>query len=308
MNTLPRILVIGGSGFVGRHLCQHLAPHQVQITVSTRQMFREAPPAWPGVNWVHTPRLEGEALEHLIRGHDVVIHLAAILHGSAAEFDALHVQLPQRLAACCAASGVRHLIHVSAIGADPDGPSMYQRSKGRGEAVLKDIANQTGLPLTILQPSVIFGEDDQFMNTFARLLRYAPFVPLAGAQTRFQPVWVEDVAQALTLLALAPAQGVSVYEACGPEVFTLAELVRHAGRWSGCERPVLALPHELGKLQALLMECLPGKTLMSRDNVDSMRVDNVATGRWPGLQALGIQAAALDQVFKLSAATTRSPS
>jgi NADH dehydrogenase len=147
---------------------------------------------------------------------------------------------------------------------------------------------QRGLELTILRPSVIFGAEDRFLNLFARLQKVFPLMPLAGASARFQPVWVGDVARALVHCLDDRRTIGQTYECAGPHVYTLAELVRLAGRLSGHPRPVLPLPEALGRLQALVMECLPGEPLMSRDNIASMRVPNVASGQLPGLQALGI--------------------
>ena len=154
------------------------------------------------------------------------------------------------------------------------------------------------LQLTVLRPGVIFGADDAFINLFASLQAIAPVVPLAGARTRFQPVWVQDVAQAV-VHALQHRDTIGqVYELVGPQIFSLKELVQHAGRWAGHPRPVFALPEAMAYLQALVMEMLPGAPLMSRDNLASMQVDNIAAGELPGLDALGVSAAArLDSVF-----------
>jgi NADH dehydrogenase len=300
---MKRILVLGGAGFVGRQLCRALANAPVQVTVPTRQDVSHHAALFPHVQWVHCDVTDPAALSGLLSQQDIVINLVARLHGDDHAFDELHVRFPHQLALACARAGVSHLVHVSAIGANPQGPSLYQRSKGRGELALNEVSMQTGLPITLLRPSVIFGEEDQFIRTFARLQRFAPCVPLACAHTRFQPVWVHDVAQALVQLALSAPGQARVLEACGPDVFTLAELVRHAGRWAQCARPVLPLPRPVGWLQALVMEALPGKTLMSRDNVDSMRVDNVASGHLPGIQTLGIEPSPLSSVFPLHNAT-----
>jgi len=200
------------------------------------------------------------------------------------------------LARACEASGLRRIVHISALGASPGSPSMYQRSKARGEAVMLS----TGLDVTVLRPSVIFGAEDKFLNTFARLQQVFPVIPLAAAGARFQPVWVEDVADAV-VHCLQDADTVGqIYEVCGPEVFTLRQLVELAGRYAGVNggkgRPVMALPAALGRLQARLMELAPGEPMLSRDNLDAMASDNVATGKLPGLQALGIHPAALDAI------------
>jgi len=224
-----------------------------------------------------------------------VVNLVAILHGSAADFERVHVELPQRIAAACRAAGVARLVHVSALGVAADAPSNYLRSKARGEQVLRE----SGLALTVLRPSVIFGAEDRFLNLFAGLQALAPLMPLGGADSRFQPVWVEDVARAqVCALLRGPGGGVPpVVECAGPAVHTLAELVRLAGRWSGHERPIVPLPAALTRLQAALLERAPGPTMMSLDNVASMQVPNVASGSLPGLADLGIEPTPMDAVM-----------
>jgi uncharacterized protein YbjT (DUF2867 family) len=184
-------------------------------------------------------------------------------------------------------------VHVSALGAVDSAPSRYLRSKAAGERVLR----KAPLDLTLLRPSVIFGEHDRFINLFARLLSVFPVLPLAGANARFQPVWVEDVARAVVTCLDTPSSVSQTIECVGPTQYTLAELVRLTGRWSGHARPVLPLPEFAGRLQAMAMECLPGEPLMSRDNIDSMRVPNVASGSLPGLTTLGIEASAIESVM-----------
>ena len=283
-----QILVLGGSGFVGHHLCHALSQHGHRVTVPTRRMPARSVQMLPGVSVVSANVHDAQALCQLVQGHDAVVNLVAILHGSAAAFEQVHVRLPETLARVCAESGVRRLVHVSALGANPQGPSMYQRSKGRGEVLLQAAAERGELDLTLLQPSVIFGRDDRFINLFTQLQRVFPVMPLAGARTRFQPVWVGDVVQAL-VQTLAQRRTIGhTYELAGPDVLSLRELVQLVGRHGGCLRPVLPLPHAVGWLQALAMEWLPGPTLMSRDNLASMAVDNVASGHRPGLSALGV--------------------
>ena len=291
-----KVLVLGGSGFVGRALLEALQRDGHRATVPTRRArsARELGPL-PGVTVVVGDVLnEAGLLERLLPGHDAVVNLIAILHGDAAAFERAHVELPTKLARACRATGVTRLVHISALGADPahgdSAPSLYLRSKSRGEAVLHAAG---GLQLTVLRPSVIFGADDRFLNLFAQLQRVLPVLPLAGAQARFQPVWVEDVARAVLGCLRDPATTGQTYELCGPDVLTLRQLVQLAGRASGHARPVLPLPPALARWQARLMELLPGPTLMSRDNLDSMRVDNIASKHLPGLNALGIMPASV---------------
>jgi uncharacterized protein YbjT (DUF2867 family) len=242
----------------------------------------------PGVTVVQADVHDAKQLQTLVHGHDVVINLIAILHGTEEEFTHAHVTLPASLARACHAENVTRLIHISALGADVHGPSMYQRSKARGELALLSAAQKAPLGLTLLRPSVIFGKDDKFINLFASLQKVFPVMPLAGAHTRFQPVWVHDVAQAIVHCVNTSSTEGQVYELCGPDILTLTELVQLAGRWVGKERPVISLPYAIGWLQSLLMEFAPGPTLMSRDNLDSMKVNNIATPHALGLRSLGI--------------------
>ena len=290
--STPRVLVLGGSGFVGRHVCEQLNRLGWQITVPTRRAVNAASvQSLPGLTVIEASVHQEADLARLMPGHDAVVNLVAVLHGNEKRFEQVHVQLPGKIASAMKKAGVQRLVHVSALGADPQGPSMYQRSKARGETVL----HNAGLQLTILRPSVIFGAEDKFLNLFADLQAVAPFMPLAGSGTRFAPVWVADVARAVAVCLQKPDTIGQTYELCGPDVLTLGELVKKAGQWAGVNhgrgRPVVGLPMWVGWLQAAAMEMAPGEPLMSRDNLASMKVDNVATGQLPGLAALGIQAA-----------------
>jgi NADH dehydrogenase len=286
--TPQKILVLGGSGFVGRHVCSRLSLQYHQVTVPTRRLPARHIQMMPGVSVVQADVHDAQQLQALVHGHDVVINLIAILHGTEDEFNQAHVTLPANLARACQAEHVTRLIHISALGADVHGPSMYQRSKARGELALLAAAAKAPLGLTLLRPSVIFGKDDQFINLFAKLQKVFPVMPLAGAHTRFQPVWVHDVAQAIVHCVNTPSTEGHLFELCGPDILTLAELVQLAGHWVGKERAVIPLPYAIGWLQALLMEFAPGPTLMSRDNLDSMKVNNIASPDALGLPALGI--------------------
>ncbi|MDP2825901.1 MAG: complex I NDUFA9 subunit family protein [Sulfuritalea sp.] len=185
-------------------------------------------------------------------------------------FARAHVELPQKIAAAARAAGVRRVLHVSALQAAADAPSGYLRSKAAGEAVLQ----AAGLDLTIFRPSVIFGPGDAFLTLFARMARIVPFFPLAGANARFQPVWVEDVAAAVAdSLQHSESIGAS-YDLCGPQQYSLRELVSYAASVSGHPRLVVGLPEAIAWLQAWAMEFIPNGP-MTRDNVRSMRVASV---------------------------------
>jgi NADH dehydrogenase len=311
-------LVLGGTGFVGRSLVGRLISDHgaggLSLTIPSRHPPRaKALAMMPGVTLVNADVHDDATLQRLVSsGVDAVVNLVAVLHGNEAQFQRVHVELPRRLARACHAAGVRRLVHVSALGVPeagaPEAPSRYLASKAAGEAALHAAAGEYGLDLTVLRPSVIFGADDQFMNLFARLQLVAPVMPLAGAQARFQPVWVEDVACGLARCLSHRATLGLTFECAGPQEYRLADLVRLAGRWSGHERPIVQLPAWVGRLQAGLLSLLPGEPLMSADNLASMQVPNVASGRRPGLAELGIaQPATLASVMQGSLSGLQVP-
>jgi NADH dehydrogenase len=291
------LLILGGTGFVGRSVCGLLVDRSgggsAQIVVPSRRPERAKHlQSLPTLRLVDADVHDEAQLTALLRGRDAVINLVAILHGNEAQFERAHVALPRTLAKACAAAGVKRVIHVSALGAGPNAPSRYLRSKTAGEAVLSG----AGLALTVLRPSVIFGEHDSFLNLFAQLQSVFPVMPLAGADARFQPVWVQDVAAAIVKCLDDDSTIGKTFELAGPQVLTLKQLVQAAGRYAGHVRPVIGLPDALGNLQALAMEMMPGVPLMSRDNLASMRVPNVASGKLPGLAQLGITASTIEAV------------
>ena len=296
---MKKIVITGATGFVGRNVCERLFAQDAgcRLVVPTRRISNgRALQILPTVDLVECDVHDPQALTALLAGADALVHLVAILHGSADDFDRVHVQLPRRLAAACARVGLRRVVHISALGVGLQAPSNYLRSKAAGEAVWEQALAETGGDLTILRPSVIFGAEDRFTNLFARLQRLFPVMPLAGASARFQPVWVGDVAQAVVnSLQQRPGPG-SIIECAGPEQMTLQQIVQRVGSMAGCRRPVLPLPEVAGRLQAAMMGLLPGEPLMSSDNLLSMRVPNVASGNLPGLADLGIVPAGMDRL------------
>jgi uncharacterized protein YbjT (DUF2867 family) len=276
---MNKILVIGGAGFVGRHIVARLVDRGLRVTVPTRHRARARHLIMlPTIEVVETDINQDGTLDEVLREHDAVINLVGILQGSRGapygrEFARAHVELPKRIVAGCSKHGIARYLHMSALGADPKGPSMYQRSKGDGEAAVRT----SPLDWTIFQPSVVFGPEDRFLNTFATLAKFFPVIPIGGANVRFQPVWVGDVADAF-VNSLGNRQTFrKSYELVGPKVYTLRELVEFAAAASGHPRKVIALPAGVAGIQARMMELAPGEPLMSRDNLDSMKVDNVAS-------------------------------
>jgi uncharacterized protein YbjT (DUF2867 family) len=294
---MSNILVLGGTGFLGRHICEQLQRAGHRMTVPTRHIKNAAAVQHLPLLTVQTADIhDATTLTRLVSGHDAVVNLVAVLHGNEKRFEQVHVTLPQTLAQACHANGVTRVVHISALGAGVEAPSMYQRSKARGEAVLQT----AGLDLTVLRPSVIFGSGDRFLNLFARMQALLPVFPLAGADTRFQPVWVEDVASAVLHALDHPHTVGTTVEAVGPEVFTLRQLAQLAGEATGHPRTVLGLPRALAYFQAVAMECLPGEPLLSTDNLSSLEVDNVASPTDAGQATLahwGLRPASLHAVL-----------
>jgi NADH dehydrogenase len=295
---MNNILILGGAGFLGSDVCEKLVERtqsgDARIVTATRHPGRSRPLlALPMLELETCDVHDDDALRQLVRGRDAVINLVGILHGSERDFQRAHVDLPRRLVDACAAAGVRRVVHVSALGASSNAPSRYLRSKAAGEAALR----HREVEWTVLRPSVIFGAEDCFINRFASLQSIWPLIPLACAGAKFQPVWVEDVANAIVQATIGHAAVGQIVECAGPSVYTLKELMQLAGRWSGHERPIVALPDSLARLQAWLLECLPGEPLMSRDNLDSMKVPNVASGSLPGLASLGITPHSMESVM-----------
>jgi len=265
---IEKVCVIGGSGFVGRHLCQQLVAQGYRVRVPTRERERAKPLfLLPTLEVVVADVHNPAALADVVAGCDAVINLVGVLHdgGEQRGFRAAHVELARNVVEACRSNGIKRLLQMSALGAETDGPSDYLRSKGEAERIVME----SGLDVTVFRPSVIFGPEDSFLNLFAGLARVLPVLVLARPDARFQPVYVGDVAAAF------------VFELVGPHVYTLRELVRLAGVYSGHQRPVVGLPEAFARLQAFLLEHMPGGPLMSRDNLDSMKADNIASGRHP---------------------------
>ena len=281
---MARLCILGGSGFIGRHLCERLSGAGHTLVVPTRRRERAKHLIMlPTVDVVETDIHRDGELERLFRGADGVINLVGVLHSSRGnpygkEFAKVHVELPRKIVAACATAGVPRLLHMSALKAAPDAPSAYLRSKGDGEAIV--IQARGRLAATIFRPSVVFGPEDRFLNTFAALQAKLPVMVLACAQAKFQPVFVGDVTAAMVAALDRPESFGRAYDLAGPQVYTLRELVEYAGAASGHPRPVLELDDRMSYVQARILELAPGK-LMTADQYYSMRVDSTSSAPLP---------------------------
>ena len=290
------VLLLGGTGFLGTSVAHLLYKQGCRITIPTRRRSRTTQLTMcPTVELVEADVHDEATLERLVAGKDAVINLVGILHGGHGQpyskaFAQAHVELPRKLAAACVKAGVRRVLHVSALNADPKGPSQYLRSKGDGEIELH--AQQENLDLTIFRPSVIFGPGDDFLNKFACMQRVLPVVAIGNPDAMFQPVFVVDVAQVIVdSLELSESVG-QTYTLVGPTQYSLKELIQFAGATSGHQRPIIKLPEALSRLQAGVLELLP-KPPLSVDNLDSMDVDSVSPNT---PLPFGLHAASLETV------------
>jgi NADH dehydrogenase len=286
------ICVLGGSGFVGLHVCNQLTARGYRVTVPShyRERAKVDLITLPTVDVVTADIHDPETLRRLTRGCGAVVNLVGVLHGGQGResFHQSHVELARKVVDACRRNGVRRLLHMSALNAGLSAPSEYLKSKGEAEEVVR----QSGLDFTIFRPSVIFGREDRFLNLFARLLRAMPIVFLGSPDARFKPVYVEDVASAFAESVTRLESMGRTYDLVGPKVYTLRELVEYVGKLTGHRRPVVGLGDSASRMQASFMGRLPVK-LLTRDNYLSMKVDSVSQQAFPfGLRPTPLEAVA----------------
>lgn len=292
------VCILGGSGYIGGHIIHCLEQDEISVVVPTRRRNRSRHLlTHPSVRLVEADILEPGRLEALFVGVDAVINLVGILNESGHDgsgFRRAHVDVTVAALDACRAAGVRRYLHMSALGADAvNGPSHYQRTKGEAEALVLGEGGR-GLDVTVFRPSVVFGPGDNFLNQFASLLRISPGVfPLPTPAALFQPVYVGDVAEAMTGALESSETYGKRYDLVGPRRYRLDELVRYVGQCIGSRTRVIGCSDRFSRLQAAIMGRLPGKPY-SMDNYLSSTVDNVSDQ--DGLAELGIEVTALETV------------
>lgn len=296
-NAARRVTVFGGSGFVGRHVVRRLAARGDVVRVAVRDPVAAAFLKPMGnVGQVVPMRVEiadAGAVAEALRGADTAINLVGILRETGRQrFDAVQGEGAERLAAAARDAGVARFVQVSAIGADAASDSAYARSKAAGEAGVR--RHYPDAP--ILRPSVVFGPEDDFFNRFAQLAQLAPAVPLVGGgHTRFQPVYVGDVADAVLRALDSPAASGRIYELGGPRTMTFREVIEFVLVQTGRRPALVNLPFGVASMLAAIMEKLPAPQL-TRDQVRLLRRDNVAAQGAPGLRELGIEPTPVEAV------------
>jgi NADH dehydrogenase len=304
---MTTVVVFGGTGFLGQRVVRRLAAGGAAVRVAVRhaEQARSALRA-AGLEQVAVfgaDVRDQAAVASAVAGADAVVNaVSAYVETGGVTFEAVHEQGATTVAREAAAAGVARLVLVSGIGADPESASAYIRARGRGEQV----ARQAFAAATIVRPSALFGSGDALFGTLARLVELLPALPLiGGGRTRLQPVFVDDVAQAIARVLADPGTAGRTYELAGPRVYTMRELVMTVLRITGRRRALVPIPFAVAELQARLFELLPSPPLTTAQ-VDLLKADNVASGTLPGLRELGIQPAAVEDVVPAYLAPSRS--
>lgn len=288
--------VFGGSGFIGRYVVKRLAAAGYTVRIATRRTDRALflkPMGGVGqIVLLSASVTDDAAVARAVEGASVVVNLVGILAESrAGDFNRIHVEGAGRVAKLAAAAGVRHLVHLSAIGADLRSASGYGVSKANGEKAVR-----AAFPgATILRPSIVFGPEDAFFNRFAGMAQMLPFMPVISGDTKFQPVYVGDVADAVMEVLHHPGAAGATYELGGPQTLSFREILAWILKETGRHRPMISVPMPLARLQAFFLEKLPGR-LLTRDQLAMLAHDNVAAADVPGLAALRIVPTPIDLV------------
>ncbi len=298
-----QVCVLGGTGFIGREIVSRLAAagHGVKVLTRNPAQHRELK-VLPSVRFIRADVHDETRLEDAFEGCDVVINLVGILNetglgrGNGEQFRRVHTELPQKCVRACRAAGVRRYLHMSGLKADSQrGPSHYLKSKGLAEDYVREHCAAGAPEYVIFQPSVVFGPGDAFINNFAGILKLTPGVlPLACADARFAPVYVGDVADAFIACLERRDVAGRTFELCGPDVMTLGDIVRMTASFLGLKRFVLSLPRSVSRVQAAVMDYVPGKPF-STDNFLSATLDSTCTS--DGLAALGLTRTSMRSVL-----------
>lgn len=293
----PIVTIIGGSGFIGRYIAQNMARRGWRVRVACRRpneaMFVRTYGVVGQVEPVQCNVRDEASLARVIAGSEAVVYAVGILFESGKnKFQAVQAEGPARAARIAREAGAERFVLISAIGADPDSPSAYARTKAAGEKGVLDAFPEA----VILRPSVVFGPEDEFFNRFGAMARISPVIPIVGGATRFQPVWVQDVADAASKAAAGEAEP-GIYELGGPRIYTFREIVQLTLKVTRRSRMIVNLPFFVGAMQAWFLEFLPNPPL-TRDQVRLLRRDNVVSEGARGFDELGIKPEAAEGIIE----------
>jgi NADH dehydrogenase len=291
---MQHVTVFGGTGFIGQHLVEHLARAGASVRVATRHPLTTAePPRMARIQHVAADLLNDAAVQAAVQGADTVINLVGILSQAQRQtFTAIHEDGARRVATSARRLGVRQLVHVSALGASRTAPALADRSKAAGEAAVRAAFPEA----TIIRPSLVYGPDDHFFNGFATRARRLPALPLiGGGQTRFQPVYVEDVVAGVAAILADPTSRGQTYEFGGLRVYTFKELIEFVCATIDARPLLVPLPFWAAEVLGGVLQVFP-KAPLTRDQVRLLKTDKVVSGSEPTLADAGVEAKALETI------------
>ena len=298
MQNNRQIAVFGGGGFLGRHLIRELTKENYRIKVATQNPYLKGylkPLGNPGqIELIKTNIFNVEDVKKVLKNSDYVINLLGILYETRKQkFQQIHSQFPYLLANLCNDFSIKNLIHISALGVKEKHSSKYMQTKLQGEKNIQSIFK----PTVILRPSLIFGPEDKFFNTFAAFARISPFIPLiGGGKTKFAPVYCVDVGKAITRALELKNTTPKIYEIAGPENYSFKELMEILLTEIKKKRFLINIPFNVAKIQSYFLEVFP-KPILTTDQVELLKYDNIASGQYSNLNDLGIKGETVNSIL-----------
>jgi len=298
MQNNQQIAVFGAGGFLGRHLMRELTRADYRIKVATRNPYLKGylrPLGNPGqIELIRTNIFNPEDIKKVLKNCDYVINLVGILYESKKQkFNEIHSHFPSLLSNLCSELGVKKLVHVSALGVKEKHTSKYMQSKFQGE---KNIM-ENFKPSIILRPGICFGPDDSFFNRFATFAQFSPILPLiGGGRQKFSPVFVGDVAKAIVKSLQLNNSEPKIYELGGPENYLFKELMEILLSEIKKKRFLVNIPFNLARIQSFFLEMMP-KPILTRDQVELLKYDNITSGKYPTLKDLGIEGKTIQSIL-----------
>ena len=292
------VCIFGASGFIGRHLIRRLTKKDFRIIAATRSPYLHGylkPLGNPGqIDLEKVNLFDEERLRILVKSSDVVINLVGILHETKKQkFEDIHEKFPDLLSKLCSELNIKKLVHISALGINETVSSQYMQSKLKGE---KNIINNFNRSV-ILRPSVIFGPEDKFFNQFASIAEFFPVLPLiGGGLTYFQPIYVGDIAKSIMAVLEKEEINNNIFELGGPQIFTFKELMKILLKEINKKRFLVPIPFPFAKFQAKILQLLP-KPLLTVDQVEMLKYDNIVTNKYPTLKDLKINPKTIESVL-----------
>ena len=297
-NNQKIIAIFGAGGFLGKHLMRQLTKLDYRIKVATRKPYLKGylkPLGNPGqIELFRTNIFDSEQVKEVLQNCDLVINLVGILYETRKQkFDQIHSQFPYLLSTLCNEMGIKNLVHISALGVKEKHNSLYMQSKLKGEKNIQD----TFKPSVILRPSIVFGPEDKFFNTFASIAQFSPVIPLVGGgKTKFAPIYVGDVAKAIVKALELNNSEPKIYELGGPENYSFKELMEILLTEIKKKRFLIPIPFGFAKFQSYFLQMMPNP-LLTPDQVELLKHNNIVSGDYPTLKDLGITGTTIKNIL-----------